>query len=348
MKIGIVNDMPLALEALRRVLSLDNRHQVIWAAKDGADALALSAVHRPDLVLMDLIMPNMDGVEATRQIMSCKPCPILVVTANVGDNARLVFEAMACGALDAVDTPYLGTSDPRKNAAPLLTKIDDIERRIRQDNAASIDAEIEVEASATHPVGLVAIGASAGGPGALATVLGGLPANFKAALVVIQHVDDMFVNGMAEWLNQRSALPVRLAREGDRLEAGVVLLAGTGGHLVLKDRRRLGYTSEPRDSVYKPSIDVFFGSVCRHLSGIAVGVLLTGMGADGARGLKAMRDKGHYTVAQNQATSTVYGMPKAAAALGAAVDILPVQAIAPRLASVLAGCNHSGERHGVA
>ena len=339
MNIGIVNDIPQAVEALRRALSLDPRHHVIWAAKDGAEALALCAKRRPDLVLMDLIMPNMNGVEATRQIMLRQACPILVVTADVGANARLVFEAMACGALDAIDTPNLETGDPRKNAAPLLKKIDNIEQRLRQDEAACLDDEVGVALPSTHPVGLVAIGASAGGPGALATVLGGLPKNFRAALVIIQHIDNIFVNGMAEWLNQYSVIPVRVAREGDRLEAGVVLLAGAGEHLVLKKPNQLGYTSEPRDNVYKPSIDVFFGSVCKHSGGNAVGVILSGMGADGAHGLKALRDKGYHTIAQDRATSTVYGMPNAAATLGAAVDILPIQAIAPRLVSVLSTWN---------
>ncbi|MGP1678881.1 MAG: chemotaxis response regulator protein-glutamate methylesterase [Burkholderiales bacterium] len=334
MRIGIVNDMPLAVEALRRALSADPRHQVIWTAKDGAEALAFSAKQGPDLILMDLLMPNMDGVEATRQIMSCRPCAILVVTANVGTNATRVFEAMAYGALDAIDTPYLGMGDPRRNAAPLLKKINDIEQRIRQDTAVDLEEEIEAVLPSKHPVGLVAIGASAGGPGALAVVLESLPKNFKAALVIVQHIDEMFVNGMADWLNHHSVIPVRLAKEGDRLEAGVALLAGAGEHLVLKNSNRLGYMSEPRHSVYKPSIDVFFASVCKHSDGKAVGVILTGMGADGAHGLKALRDKGCYTIAQDQASSTVYGMPKAAAALGAAVDVLPIQDIAPKLTGV--------------
>ena len=204
MKIGIVNEMPLAVEALRRAVSQDSRHQVIWTAKDGVEALALCARQAPDLILMDLLMPNMDGVEATRQIMSRQPCAILVVTANVGVNAGLVFEAMAYGALDAIDTPYLGTGDPQKNAAPLLKKINDIEQRLRQGKANGLEEESEAVIPSKRPVGLIAIGASAGGPGALATVLGGLPKNFRAALVIIQHIDEMFVNGMADWLNQHS------------------------------------------------------------------------------------------------------------------------------------------------
>jgi two-component system response regulator WspF len=338
-RIGIVNDMVLAVEALRRALSLDSRHEVIWAAKDGTQALALSETQKPDLILMDLIMPNMGGVEATRQIMADKPCPILVVTANVGANANLVFEAMACGALDAIDTPPLGAGDLRKNAAPLLNKIENIRQRIAQDKTVRLDDEAAASVPPACPPGLIAIGASAGGPGALAIVLAGLPKNLNAALVIVQHIDEVFVNGMAEWLHQHSAIPVRLAKEGDRLQADMALLAGAGGHLVLKNSTQLGYASEPRDSVYKPSIDVFFGSISKHLRGNAVGIVLTGMGADGARGLKALRDKGHRTIAQDQATSMVYGMPKAAVTLGAAVDILPVQAIAPKLASIFGARN---------
>ena len=347
MKIGIVNDMRLAAEALRRAVLLDSRHQVIWTAKDGIEAVAFCAAERPDLVLMDLIMPNMGGVEATRQIMCRHPCPILLVTADVGANANLVFEAMACGALDAIDTPHVEGDGPRENAAPLLKKISEIEKRIREVQPVCLEEKSAPASSAIEPVGLVAIGASAGGPGALATVLGGLPEKFGAAIVIVQHIDAQFANGMAEWLDQHSVIPVRLAREGDRLEAGVALLAGTAGHLILKDAHRLGYVSEPRDNIYKPSIDVFFASVCKYWARNAVGVVLTGMGADGARGLKSLRDKGCYTIAQDRATSMVYGMPKAAATLGAVVDIVPIQGIAQKLSrafSRTAGVRVNGDK----
>ncbi len=178
---------------------------------------------------------------------------------------------------------------------------------------------------------LVAIGASAGGPAALTAILSGLPQDFPAAVVIVQHVDARFAEGLANWLSRDSALPVRTAREGDRPIPGSVLLAATNDHLRLISSVRVGYTSEPSDQPYRPSVDVFFASVCTHWAGEAVGVLLTGMGRDGAQGLKTLRDKGHYTIAQDQATSTVYGMPKAAASLGAAVDILPLERIAPRL-----------------
>lgn len=182
---------------------------------------------------------------------------------------------------------------------------------------------------------LVGIGASAGGPAALATVLGGLPQDFPAAVVVIQHVDEHMALGMAEWLGLHSALPVRVAAEGDRPIPGSVLLAATNDHLVLKTADRLGYSPEPRDYVYRPSVDAFFQSVCRLWRGDVVGVLLTGMGRDGALGLKALRDQGRHTIAQDQESSAVYGMPKAAAKLDAAVDILPVARIASRLVNLV-------------
>ena len=331
MKIGIVNDLPIALEVLRRVLALRPDHAVIWAARDGAQAIASCARETPDLVVMDLVMPVMDGVEATRQIMAATPCAILVVTASVGANAARVFDAMGHGAIDAVDTPVLGRGALQQSAAAFLHKIDTIAKLVgtrRFIPSADTFSETWVFARRAR---LVAIGASAGGPAALTAVLSGLPKDFPAAVVIVQHVDERFAQGMADWLSRDSALPVRVAKEGDRPTVGTVLLAGTNDHLRFISGERLGYTSEPRELAYRPSVDVFFASVGVHWTGEAVGVLLTGMGRDGAVGLKALRDKGHYTIAQDQATSTVYGMPKAAASLGAAVDILPLERIAPRL-----------------
>jgi two-component system response regulator WspF len=332
MKIGIVNDMPLAVEALQRALALKPEYRVIWVARNGMEAVELCAKTTPDLLLMDLIMPLLDGVEATRRIMAQTPCAILIVTASVGSNASRTFDAMGYGALDAVDTPSLGMGDARERAAPLLAKIDTLRKLILDKNSSHANlARSDARTLALHGDRLVAIGASAGGPAALTTVLRGLPADFPAAVVVIQHVDENFAAGMAEWLGQSSALPVRVAREGDWPEPGVVLLAGTNDHLALKAPDRLGYTPKPVDYVYRPSVDVFFQSACRFWPGTVVGVLLTGMGRDGALGLKALRNKGHYTIAQDQASCAVYGMPKAAALLGAAVDILPLEQIAPKL-----------------
>jgi chemotaxis response regulator CheB len=318
---------------LRRAVISKSEHQVIWVARDGAEAVAMCAKATPDLILMDLIMPGMDGVEATRRIMAATPCAILVVTFSVGANSVRVFEAMAQGALDAVDTPALGIGNLRESAARLLAKIDTVSKLIGEKNISFNGKNSRYPLPRAREKWLVAMGASAGGPAALAKVLSGLPENFPAAIVVVQHVDQQFAAGMAEWLNGPSTLPVRVAQEGDRPESGIVLLAATSDHLVLKASDRLGYTAEPKDYVYRPSVDVFFESVNLCWPGSAVGVLLTGMGRDGALGLKALRDRGHYTIAQDQASSAVYGMPKAAAAVAAAVDILPLERIAAKLIS---------------
>lgn len=186
------------------------------------------------------------------------------------------------------------------------------------------------------PACLVAIGSSAGGPPALAALLRGLPRTFPAAIVIVQHIDTRLAASMAEWLGHHSAMPVRVAHEGDHPVGGEVLIAATSDHLVLKSADRLGYTCEPRELVYRPSVDVFFQSVRRRWRARAVGVLLSGMGRDGAIGLKELREHGCHTIAQDEASSAVYGMPKAAAAISAAVDVLPMNHIAARLMTVCA------------
>ena len=162
------------------------------------------------------------------------------------------------------------------------------------------------------------IGASAGGPSAVATILRQLPTDFPAGIVIVQHIDGLFAPTMAKWLNGQSHLPVRIAQDGECPQERTVLMAGSNDHLALRPSRVLTYTAEPTATHYRPSIDVFFQSVRRHWTGPTVGVLLTGMGKDGAAGLKALRDAGALTLTQDRATSVVYGMPKAAAALNAA------------------------------
>ncbi|MDF3837475.1 chemotaxis response regulator protein-glutamate methylesterase [Cupriavidus basilensis] len=334
MKIGIVNDSPLAVTALRRVIGLDPALEVAWVAEDGESAVRMAAVRTPDLILMDLLMPVMDGVEATRRIMAASPCAIVVVTMDLGRNATQVFDAMGHGAVDAVDTPSLAQPDSQLASGPLLRKIRNIGRLL--DGRAAPSRAAPPVARKAGAERLVALGASAGGPAALATLLGALPAGFSPAVIAVQHVDEAFAAGMAEWLDAQCALPVRLAREGEGPQPGTVLLAGTNDHLRMVSAARMIYTEEPSDYLYRPSIDVFFESVAQHWRGDAVGVLLTGMGRDGALGLKAMRERGYLTIAQDQATSAVYGMPKAAAAIGAAREILPLQQIAAR---IVRACN---------
>ncbi len=338
MRIAVVNDVMAAVEALRRVVLSTHQHQVAWVAHDGAEAVDLCARDTPDLILMDLIMPSMDGVEATRRIMARKPCAIVVVTANVSHQSGRVFEAMGAGALDAVNTPVLGRAGVAEGARALLAKIETIRRLIGSDGTKQPPAS--ARNVARHPAPrrsyLIGIGASAGGPAALARILGRLPADLPAPVVIVQHVDAHFARGLADWLDGQTSLHVRLAREGDRPQAGTALLAGQNNHLAFASPTRLVYTSHPADCPYRPCIDLFFKSAARYWQGDVVGVLLTGMGRDGAEGLKTLHSKGHHTIAQDQSSSAVYGMPGAAAEIGAATEILTLDKIGPRLTNIVA------------
>jgi len=334
MKIGIVNDMPMSIEALRRVVSTVPEYQVIWVARNGAEAVDKCAVQLPDLILMDLVMPVMDGVEASRRIMAATPCAILVVSASVDGNISKVFDAMGCGALDAVCTPVLGTSGSMTGGEGLLAKIGNIRTLLKRKAPRPSRGGIQRLFPKAQKTSLVAIGASTGGPQALAEVLSRLPSGFKPAIVIVQHVDVMFTPGLADWLNLQSAVKVRLAEAGGTPEPGKAWLACSNDHLAFNSDLTFKYTAEPKDYAYRPSVDVFFESAVRYWPGTQTGVLLTGMGRDGANGLLAMRQHGWHTIAQDEKTCVVYGMPKAAAALNAAVEVLSPKSIAGRLAQL--------------
>jgi two-component system, chemotaxis family, response regulator WspF len=333
MRIALVNDVVTALEAMRRAIVSTREHRIAWIAHDGAEALELCARDTPDLILMDLIMPRMDGVEATRRIMARTPCAIVVVTANVSDRPAKVFEAMGVGALDAVNTPVIERPGERGSAGALLAKIETIRRLIGAGRRKSLltSPPPVVRHSVPHRSQLIVMGASAGGPTALAKVLAPLPADLPAPVVIVQHVDAQFVAGLASWLGSQTALRVRLAREGDRPEAGTAMLAGGDSHLVFTGPTRLAYTDKPVNCSYCPSIDLLFNSAERYWPGDVIGVLLSGMGRDGALGLRALHARGHHTIAQDRSSSAAYGMPGAAAELHAASEILALDKIGPRL-----------------
>lgn len=327
MRIGVVNDLPMAVEVLRRVIAAGG-HEIAWVAFNGAEAVERCSADTPDLVLMDLIMPVMDGVQATAAIMRGSPCAILVVTASVGANAAKVFDAISCGALDAVRTPVLGPRGDMSGSQPLLDKIATIEKLIGYHREPGRPRNIKTTLPLPTVPNLVALASSTGGPSALAAILASLPRRSDAAIVIVQHLDMQFCESLGEWLNEQSQFQVTLASEGMTIEPGSALLAATNDHLVLDGDLTLRYTREPSDVPYRPSVDIFFGSLRENWPKPGIAVLLTGMGNDGAAGLLALRDAGWHTIAQDRNSSVIYGMPGAAARLGAAAEILPLQEIA--------------------
>ena len=334
MRIGIVNDVRAACEALRRVVSSLTGHTVAWIASDGVEAIAMAKRDRPDLILMDLIMPHADGVQATRQIMSSAPCAILVVTATVSGNISLVYDAMGFGALDAVDTPVLGPTGEMTGAGALVEKISTVAKLL----GTSTDARLPVR---SHEVStaprLLVVGASTGGPKAIADLLLALPRDCHVAVVVVQHVDVAFSKGLATWLAERTGRNVRVAEHGERPQVDTVLLAGTNDHLVLSKHGTLEYREEPREIFFRPSVDVFFESVADHWPQAGIALLLTGMGRDGGKGMLRLRTAGWHTIAQDESTSVVWGMPKAAIELGGACQVLTVEQMPRAIVSHLSG-----------
>lgn len=338
MRIAIVNDLALAQAVLRRLIESVPGYTVAWTAADGAEAVRQAVADRPDVILMDLIMPVMDGAEATRRIMSASPCPILVVTASVGGNFGKVYEALGAGGLDAVKTPTFGPGGQIEGGAAILERLAKLER------AAGVAAlsspppprpQSREKGDLSLPP-LVAIGASTGGPEAVAQVLASLAPAPPGPVAVVQHIAADFAAGFAIWLQRRTGLAVQLVQDGVIPAAGQVYVVGSDDHVVLLPDRRFIHTPEPRAYPYRPSVNVFFESLATAWPRPGVAVLLTGMGSDGAAGLARLKELGWHTIAQDQATSVVYGMPRAAAERNAACQILPLSQIGP---AVLARLN---------
>jgi two-component system response regulator WspF len=319
-RIAIVNDLKLAVEVLRQSVLRIPGTEVAWIAEDGRQAIERCAQDRPDVVLMDMQMPVMDGAVATREIMRRTPCPIIVVTASIQANLDRVYDALGAGALDVTTTPTFGPGGTIEGLDSLIRKIDHV-RQLDHGHTVRVP---ESPRAAPDGRGIIAIGASTGGPQALAAVL---PRGMvlPAPVVIVQHIDRAFAPGLAEWLGRETGHAVVLAQDGRTPAAGTIHVACSDDHLVL-DHGTFRHRAEPRALAHRPSVDVFFESLVGQPRGVAV--LLTGMGRDGAEGLRALRRAGWHTIAQDEATSVVWGMPGAAVALGAAVEVLPVQRIA--------------------
>jgi two-component system response regulator WspF len=330
MRIAIAHSSAASVTTLTAIVTSNPKYRVVWVASTGTEAVEKSARDRPDLLLMDLSLPGKDGVQATRAIMKEHPCAILIVTEAVSRNAARVFEAMGAGALDAESTPVADERGNIRGAEVLLRKIATIERLISGEYNGKGREGQRAGAAAKGP--MIAIGSSTGGPKALSEVVSRLPQKPGAPIVIVQHVDAQFASGLVDWLSSQTKLRVVLAQAGRSPEPNVVFVAGTNDHLVLADDMTFRYVPEPRDNPYRPSVDVFFRSLADAWIGKGVAVLLTGMGRDGANGLLALRKAGWHTIAQDKATSVVYGMPRAAAEMNAASEVLPIEKIAAAIA----------------
>ncbi len=263
--------------------------------------------------------------------MQQTPCAILVVTASVAGNFKLVSEAMGHGAYDAVETPSVAAGGT--GAANLLAKlanVDRINQRLRAKSqviAPTKQAFTSIGAArSTSPLPpIVAIGASTGGPAALETILSNLRPSFPASILIAQHIGEEFAMPLVQWLGTRSKIRVKAVRPGDRPEAGVAHVAASSDHLVLMRDGTLQYTPHPTENPFRPSVDALFNSLADVACPPRVAILLTGIGNDGAKGLLRLRQAGWHTIGQDQATSVVYGMPQAAAKLGAVIESFAIE-----------------------
>jgi two-component system response regulator WspF len=334
-RIGIVNDLRLAREALRRIVLSRPSDEVAWTAIDGEEAVSLAGSDPPDLILMDLMLPKLDGVEATRRIMSEHPCPILVVTSSVSQHMARVYEAMGLGALGAVDTPTLRADGRESGAAELYAKIDTVAKLIGGGPSPAhrlpAPPKARREPGSRRPP-LALLGASTGGPRVIAEMLEDWPGSCEACVVVVQHMDESFADGLARWLAEHCPLAVERVRDGQGPEPRKVLVAACDRHVAMGPDGRFSHTDEPRESCYHPSVDVLFRSIAEHWPAPGAAALLTGMGRDGAEGLKVLRARGWRTYAQAERGCPVWGMPKAAVEIGAAAEVLGPADIARAMA----------------
>jgi two-component system chemotaxis response regulator CheB len=323
-RVLVADDSELFRELLARVIDAERGFEVVALAADGNAAAAYARAHKPDVITMDLAMPDADGFSGIARIMAETPTPILVLTANREE--AVGFRALSLGALDILEKPQ-ATADLDDYGRLLRSRLRllagvKVIRHVRglRERAPAVPR-------AAGRADLVVIGASLGGPRALATLLRGLPATFPAPIAVVQHIADGFTEGLATWLASECRLEVREAADGDPLRAGRVLVAPTGRHLLVNDRVARLSDAPPVDT-FKPSVTPLFLSAARSYGARACGVLLTGMGRDGAEGLKAIKEAGGPTLAQDEATSAVFGMPRAAIELGAVDRVLPLEEIA--------------------
>ena len=341
-RVLVAEDSLTVRRRLLEILAGDPRIELVGEAEDGKRAIEICRDVRPDIVTMDMMMPMMTGLAATEYIMAHCPTPILIVSSSVnrGDLFR-TYDALAAGAVDVLEKPTGAEADGVwegrfLSAIKLVSRIRVITHprgRLKALGRPALERPRALDPQACNRgCELVAIGASTGGPGALVDILRALPPAFRLPLLLVLHIAEPFGPAFADWLDAQTSRPVALARDGDSIAAlsGRVAMAPAGQHLVARNGR-LRLTRDPERHSCRPSVDTLFESVAEDYGDSAAGCLLTGMGRDGALGLLKIRQAGGVTIAQDEATSVIYGMPREAVSLGAASHILRLDEIGPAL-----------------
>jgi len=340
-RVLVAEDSSTARALLVALFATDPEFEVVGEARDGHEAVELTKRLRPDIVTMDIYMPRMDGLEATRQIMRHSPTPIVIVSASLASDAVAAsLKAVRAGALMAIAKPpgvgSHGFEAVHHNflaSIKALASVKVVGHRLH--------ARVPPYVQAPNPsavqsrVSIAALAASTGGPGALRSILDALPYDFPVPIVVVQHLASGFLPGFVEWLGTSCRLRVKSAREGDRLTPGSVYIAAEERHLEVTSTGVVRSTSDPPVDGFRPSASVMFESVGRAYGASGVGVILTGMGRDGVAGLRRIRTLGGRIIAQDEETCAVFGMPGAAIEAGLADFVLPLPSIAAKLVELV-------------
>lgn len=340
-KVLIVDDSAFMRNALSNMLGSDAEIKVIGTARDGVEAVDKVAQLKPDVVTMDVEMPRMDGIEALRLIMDKTPVPVIMVSSLTMEGAKITLDAMDYGAVDFIPKNLSELSiNIVKIKELLIDKVKQIARsRVRRrlcktprDRAAEAPKPLPAFSTGARRVSVVAIGTSTGGPRAIQEIIPRLPKDFPVPIVIAQHMPPNFTGPFAERLNQLSQITVREAQEGDALKPGTALIAPGRGHMrVIRPRgiETVVTISEGRDEyIYRPSVDYLMASIAELFPGRALGVILTGMGNDGVKGLAELKKTGGRIFAQNEDTCVVYGMPRAVIEAGIADKVLSIEEMA--------------------
>ncbi len=334
-KVLVVDDSDFVRSFLVDLLAEDDEIEVAGEARNGMEACEKVKSLKPDIVTMDIEMPEMNGMDAIERIMSNYAVPILVVTSK--SDAATAYSAVSKGALEVVVKPDLSTVDSGEfiRKVKLLAGI----KVITHISAATVESRESAKAlSILKPSDesnkIVAIASSTGGPKALSILLSALPEFFPCPIVVAQHIPDEFIQGMTEWLDTCASIRVKTGVEGEILQSGTVYVSPSEKHMKVNRLGRIAFEDRKWNDIFFPSCNVLLKSVAEAYGGNAIGVILTGMGDDGVIGIKAIKDAGGFTIAQNEDTSVIYGMPKAAVETHCIDAVLPIDQISVKLISL--------------